>query len=110
MAKHAGDFCELNLDDNPRSSIAPDSASLYTSSSTARQASILAYKWICRPDEDAYPFTEDLALHEAVCQWAPPPPDTGRHLPVTRYWAFFEFFGMVIARVRGLLVVSFPQT
>ena len=110
MGKDAGDFCPLIPDDNPRSSIYADSASVYTSSSTANSAS-LAYKWICRPDEEVYPFTEeDIGLHEAVGQWAPSPPDTGRHLPVTRYWAFFRFLDSVIAKVWGLPVVTFPQT
>ena len=97
------------LDDNPRSCINADAASLVTRWSTLNPPTFV-YKWICRPDpddEEVQPFIEGLALHEALCRWVPPRPDIGHNLPITRYWAFFQFLDSVVAEVSGL--PDFPE-
>lgn len=97
ISSHACAWSPLNPDDNPRSSIYPDTASVTSSTLNSAQE---PYKLICTDDEPTDPFTdEELRLCESVGQWFPPPPENSRNEPVTRYWAFFRFDTMVIARV-----------
>lgn len=103
LARDTGDFSPLNLNDNPRSSVCPDSASATWSTANSAQN---PYKWICSDDDEVKdPFTdEELRLRESVGQWFPLPPENSRNEPVTRYWAFYTFCDKVIARVWGLPV------
>jgi len=98
LARDTGDFSPLNLNDNPRSSVCPDSASATWSTANSAQN---PYKWICSDDDEVKdPFTdEELRLRESVGQWFPLPPENSRNEPVTRYCAFYTFCDKVIARV-----------
>ena len=109
LGKNATSFWPLGPHDDPRSSVGyPDSVSgvTTTSASTANPRAFAPYKWICRPHDDAEPFTEDTeGMKESL--WAPSPPETASDLPVTRYWAFFPWHqNQVIASVCGFPVLN----